>query len=214
MNGCKAYSAATSNRRPSADAAVRATTVLKVVYLNTAVLVATLDGANPTTFPELRAVAAACRKMTLIETDGRCRGSPSPETTGRHCSSRRRTRVMPSSSPGALVRDNPIGSRVQTRRYFVQAPRRRHKRLGGDRACEETRPENRSLPDRSEAREHVHGTDHRRRETGAPARKEGCLGEPSRRVRSASWAKLFVSVVNSEAVDNALAKLTLETRDD
>lgn len=51
------------------DAAVRATSVLKVVYLDTAVLVATLHGGSLTAFPETGAVAAACRKMTLIETD-------------------------------------------------------------------------------------------------------------------------------------------------
>lgn len=51
------------------DATVRATSVLKVVYLDTAVLVATLHGGSLTTFPETEAVAAACRQMTLIDTD-------------------------------------------------------------------------------------------------------------------------------------------------
>jgi hypothetical protein len=51
------------------DAAIQATSVLKVVYLDTAVLVATLHGANLTAFPELVAVAAACQKLGLIETD-------------------------------------------------------------------------------------------------------------------------------------------------
>ncbi len=51
------------------DAAVRAKSVLKVMYLDTAVLVATLLGASLTTFPDTGAVAAACQKLTLIETD-------------------------------------------------------------------------------------------------------------------------------------------------
>jgi hypothetical protein len=51
------------------DAAVRATTVLKVLYLDTVVLVATLDGRSLTAFPETGAVAAACRNMALVEAD-------------------------------------------------------------------------------------------------------------------------------------------------
>lgn len=51
------------------DAKVTATIFLKVVYLDTAVLLATLDGDGLTAFPEIEDIAAACQKMTLIETD-------------------------------------------------------------------------------------------------------------------------------------------------
>jgi len=51
------------------DAAIQARSVLKVVYLDTAVLVATLHGANRTEFPESVAVAGACQKLRLIEID-------------------------------------------------------------------------------------------------------------------------------------------------
>jgi hypothetical protein len=53
----------------SVGAKVRATTFLKVVYLDTAVLVATLDGDGVTGFPEIEDIAGACREMTLVETD-------------------------------------------------------------------------------------------------------------------------------------------------
>jgi len=51
------------------DAAAQAKSVLKVMYLDTTVLVATLHGASLTAFPDTGAIAAACRNMTLIETD-------------------------------------------------------------------------------------------------------------------------------------------------
>jgi len=51
------------------DAAAQAKSVLKVMYLDTTVLVATLHGAGLTAFPDTGAIAAACRNMTLIETD-------------------------------------------------------------------------------------------------------------------------------------------------
>ncbi len=51
------------------DTNVRATCVLKVLYLNTTIIVATLHGGSQIAFPDTRAVAAACRTMTLVETD-------------------------------------------------------------------------------------------------------------------------------------------------
>ena len=51
------------------DATVLIKSLFKVVYLDTAVSVATLHGGSLTAFPEPGAVAAACRKMTLVETD-------------------------------------------------------------------------------------------------------------------------------------------------
>jgi hypothetical protein len=51
------------------DSAVYARSVLKVVYLDTAVLVSTLHGERLEAFPDTKIVAEACRKMTLIETD-------------------------------------------------------------------------------------------------------------------------------------------------
>jgi hypothetical protein len=53
----------------SVDAAVEATSILKVVYLDTTVLVTALHGENLTTFPDTRTIAAGCRKMTLIDPD-------------------------------------------------------------------------------------------------------------------------------------------------
>jgi hypothetical protein len=51
------------------NAVVRAKSVLKVMYLDTTVLVATFHGTSLTAFPDTRAVATACQKLTLIETD-------------------------------------------------------------------------------------------------------------------------------------------------
>lgn len=51
------------------DAAVQARSVLKVVYLDTAVLVVTLHSESLTAFPDTGVVSAACREMALIETD-------------------------------------------------------------------------------------------------------------------------------------------------
>jgi hypothetical protein len=48
---------------------VQATSTLKVVYLDAAVLVATLDDPTLTGFPEITAIAAVCRTMTLVEAD-------------------------------------------------------------------------------------------------------------------------------------------------
>lgn len=43
--------------------------VFKVMYLDTVILVAALQGANVTGFPEVTTVAAACQQMTFIEPD-------------------------------------------------------------------------------------------------------------------------------------------------
>jgi hypothetical protein len=51
------------------DDRARATTFLKVIYLDTAVLLATLDGDGLADFPPVEHIAAACQKMTLVETD-------------------------------------------------------------------------------------------------------------------------------------------------
>ncbi|GAA1290448.1 hypothetical protein Psi02_15350 [Planotetraspora silvatica] len=55
--------------RVTVDEQVQATSLLKVVYLDTAVLVAALSGGSLTAFPEIRVVAAACQQLTLIEKD-------------------------------------------------------------------------------------------------------------------------------------------------
>jgi hypothetical protein len=48
---------------------VEATAVLKVTYLDTAVLVVTLCGDNLVEFPDIRAIAGACRQLCQIESD-------------------------------------------------------------------------------------------------------------------------------------------------
>ncbi|WP_200215494.1 hypothetical protein [Micromonospora coerulea] len=48
---------------------VRVTSILKVLYLDTAILVATLHGGSHSKFPDPRAIAAACQAMTLTEAD-------------------------------------------------------------------------------------------------------------------------------------------------
>ncbi|MEV4323103.1 hypothetical protein AB0J37_12805 [Microbispora rosea] len=51
------------------DSHTQATSLFKVEYLDTAVLVASLHGGRLTEFPETRDVAAACRQLVLIEMD-------------------------------------------------------------------------------------------------------------------------------------------------
>lgn len=51
------------------DSIIQVKSVLKVMYLDTAVLVAALHGVNITAFPNAEIVAAACQKLTLIESD-------------------------------------------------------------------------------------------------------------------------------------------------
>lgn len=196
------------------DAAVRATTVLKVVYLNTAVLVATLDGANPTTFPELRAVAAACRKMTLIETDADAVAVAIP-----------RDDWQALLFTTAYTRDAfelPGGSRTgptpTLRGYGLVDTLCKHLE-GAINAWEATEP----------ARKLVRRTDLYQIAARHASTSMGQITVEGKRARQpakkVAWgnlpdefdqrvAKFIVSVVNSEAVDDALAKLTLETRDD
>lgn len=51
------------------DAAVHAETALKVTYLDTTVLVVTLHGGSPVSWPGIAATAAGCLKLTLVEPD-------------------------------------------------------------------------------------------------------------------------------------------------
>jgi hypothetical protein len=51
------------------DATTQVRSVMKIEYLGTAVLVMTLHGGNPPLFPASEVLAAACRPMTLVEAD-------------------------------------------------------------------------------------------------------------------------------------------------
>jgi len=51
------------------DETARAVALMKVVYLDTAVLLAAIEGQDVNEFPETRSTAAACRKFVLVETD-------------------------------------------------------------------------------------------------------------------------------------------------
>ena len=196
------------------DAAIRATSVLKVVYLDTAVLVATLHGGSLTVFPETRAVAAACQKMTLIETDADAVAIAIPRGdwqallfTTAHMRSAFELPEGAYTGPTATLEGYGL---VDTLCKHLE---------GALTAWEVT----------ERASNHIRRTDLRQIAARHASTSIGQITAEGKRARQAAkrtaWgslpneldervARFVVAVVNKEAVDDALAELALETRDD
>lgn len=195
------------------DGTVRVTTVLKVLYLNTAVVVATLDGATPT-FPETRAVAAACRKITLIETDADAVAVAIPRGDWQA--------LLFTTAHTRDAFELPGGSRAGPTPtlcgYGLVDTLCKH--LEGTINTWETTEPARKLVRRTDL--HQIAAKHASTSIGQITVEGNRAHQPAKK---AAWgslpdefdqrvAKFITSVINSEAVDDALAELTLETRDD
>lgn len=196
------------------DEAVHATSVLKVLYLDTAVLVATLHGTSLTSFPQIEAVAAACQKMTLIESDADAVAVAIPEDNWQtllFATAHMRGAVeLPSGAhTGPTTTLEGYGLVDTLCKHFE----------GAVTAWEVTeRTSNRiRTPD-------LHEVAVRHASTSI-----GQITAEGKRARQAAkrtaWASLpheldkrvarfVVAVVNKETIDDALAELALETRDD
>jgi hypothetical protein len=196
------------------DATVRATSVLKVVYLDTAVLVAILHGASLTAYPETGAVAAACRKMTLIETDADAVAVTIPEDdwpTQLFTTAHMRRAVE-------LPRGAHTGPTTTLEGYGLVDTLCKH--LEGAMTIWEIteRPSNRI------GRTNLHQIAARHASTSIE--KITAEGKRARQAaKRTAWAslphkldeqvaKFVVAVVNKGTIDDALAELTLETHDD
>lgn len=196
-------------------ATVRATSILKVVYLDTAVLVATLDGGNLTTFLDIEAVAAACQKMTLIETDAHAVAIAIPRDdwpallfTTAHM-----------RSAIELPRGTPTGPTVTLEGYGLVDILCKHLE-GAIPAWEVT--------ERASSRR-IGMTDLHQIAARNASTSIAQIATEGKRARQAAkrtaWeslpdgfdervARFVVAVANKQAVDDAVTELALETRDD
>jgi hypothetical protein len=196
------------------DAAVRATSVLKVVYLDTAVLVATLHGGSLTAFPETGAVAAACRKMTLIETDADAVAIAIPEDdwqallfTTAHMRSAFELPGGAHTGPTATLEGyglvDTLCKHLEGAMTAWEVTERASNRIG--------RTDLHQIAARhaSTSIGQIIAEGKRARQAAKRTAWGSLSDELDERV-----ARFVVAVVNKEAVDDALAELALETRDD
>jgi hypothetical protein len=196
------------------DAAAQATSVLKVMYLDTVVLVVTLHGGSPTAFPETGAIAAACRKMTLIETDADAVAIAIPEDNWRSLL------FTTAHMRGAfeLPRGAYTGPTVTLKGYGIV-----------DTLCKHLEGVMTAWEITEQASDHIRRTDLRQIAARHANMSIGQITTEGKRARQAAkraaWeslpdgldervARFVVAVVNKEAIDDALSKLALETRDD
>jgi hypothetical protein len=196
------------------DAAVRAISVLKVVYLDTAVLVATLHGGSLTVFPETEALAAACRKMTLIETDADAVAIAIP---GGHWQALLFTTAHMRSAfelPGGAY----TGPTATLEGHGLVDTLCKH--LDGAVTAWEVAERSSNRIGRTDLHQIA------ARHAGASIGQITAEGKRAHQTaKRTAWgslpdeldervARFVVAVVNKEAVDDALAELSLETRDD
>jgi hypothetical protein len=196
------------------DAAVRATSFLKVVYLDTAILVATLHGGSLTAFPETRAVAAACQKMTLIETDADAVAIAIPGDDWRALL----FTTAHMRCAFELPRGTYTGPTATIEGYGLIDTLCKHLE-GAMTAWEVT----------ERASNHIGRTDLRQIATRHASTSIGQIAAEGKRARQsakrAAWgslpneldervARFVVAVVNKETIDDALAELALEARGD
>jgi hypothetical protein len=196
------------------DATIRATTVLKVVYLDTAVLVATLRGENLTKFPETSVTAAACRQMTLIETDADAvalviPGDDWPALLFTTAHMRRAFEVRGGASTGPTATLEGHGlvdtlcKHLEGAMTTWEPAERTTIRIGGtDLHQVATRHANTSI-------EHITVEGKRARQ---PAKQTAWASLPNELPERV--ARFVVAIVSKVPVDEALADLGLETPDD